>query len=73
MDWTYTSDSLQAFQYYNAGFLPETYDASTGRNLSILDQSDFFHKAVSIVERVKNKAEAKAMEDAKRASPKKGK
>jgi hypothetical protein len=63
--WDYVGDSLEAWKYYKDGFLPEVYDEGTNRPLSILDQSEFFTVAHSIVESVKNKAEAKQYENVK--------
>lgn len=37
------------------------YDTHTNRPLSILDQTEFFVKASSLVEKAKNKAEAQAI------------
>lgn len=63
--WEYVGDSLEAWHYYTDGYLPEVYDVGTKKHLSILDQSDFFTVAHSLVESAKNKAEAQMMQKAK--------
>ncbi len=64
-NWDYVGDALEAYQYYEGGFLPEVYDEYTKKTLSILDQSDFFTFGHSIVGMVKNKYEAKKLEKIK--------
>ena len=63
--WDYVGDSLSAYAYYEAGFLPEVYDEYTQKNLSILDQSEFFTFGHSIVGMIKNKYEAKRLQQIK--------
>ena len=69
-------EALESYKYYTSGYLPEVYDSKTGRQLSILDQSEFFIKASSVVERVKNKAESQAIKESQAKTsaptPKKG-
>ena len=56
------------YQFYEQGYLPEVWDTQYSRPCSILDQTDFFHKSFSVVSKVKNKAEKKRMDDAKKGS-----
>ena len=62
--WEYVGDAMEAWQYYKDGYLPEVYDKGIEKPLSILDQSEFFTVAHSLVESVKNKAEAQMMQKA---------
>lgn len=71
VDWSNVGDAMEAYQYYEGGYLPEVYDTIKGKPLSILDQSEFFTKAHALVTKVKNKAEQKAMEKANTTSPSK--
>lgn len=68
--WDYVGDAMEAYQLYEAGYLPEVYDNVTHKPLSILDQTEFFTKAHSLVTRVKNKQEARAYAEINR-KPKK--
>lgn len=68
VDWTNVGDALQAYQFYESGYLPEVYDENTNRPLSILDQTEFFTKAHQVVSKVKNKAEQQAMEASQNSS-----
>ena len=69
-------EALEAYKYYTSGYLPEVYDSNTGRQLSILDQSEFFIKSSTLVEKVKNKAESQAIKESQAKTsaptPKKG-
>lgn len=64
--WDYVGDAMEAYQLFEAGYLPEVQDAVTGRQLSILDQTEFFTGAHTLVSRVKGKQEAKAYEEMNR-------
>ena len=59
-DWTYVGDALNCYKFYSAGFLPEVWDSQKEQPASILDQTDFFHTMITLVESTKNKAEAEA-------------
>ena len=68
--WEYVGDAMEAYQLYESVFLPEVYDEANNRPASILDQTQFFTDAHSLVQRVKNKQEAKAYEDMNRKNKK---
>lgn len=65
-NWEHVGDAMQAYQLYEAGYLPEVQCSVTQRTLSILDQTEFFTSAHALVSKVKNKAEAKAHEEMNR-------
>lgn len=68
--WEHVGDAMEAYQLFEAGYLPEVTDNVTGKQLSVLDQTEFFISAHSLVSRVKNKQEARAYEEMNRKSNK---
>ena len=68
-EWEYVGDALEAYQLYEGGYLPEVYDNTNGRHLSILDQTEFFTKAHNLVSKIKNKAESTILEKSKANTP----
>jgi len=68
IDWEILTDAIDAYDYYEAGFLPETYDEKKDKPCSILDQPEFYKTAHAIVKSAINSAEKQAMDRAQSAS-----
>ncbi len=57
IQWKELGDAIDCEFYFESGFLPEEG--------TILDQTDFFIESTKLVQRAKNRAEAKRYEDMK--------
>ena len=68
IEWSLLSDAIDAYDYYEAGYLPEVFDDTSNKPCSILDQTEFFGVAHGIVKSARNQAENQQMERAKQES-----